>query len=273
MKPSETKSSEQEFLKNYDPSIYDRPSVTVDTLLFRLKTIPPLSFKHKPERELQILLIKRKGHPFKDHWAIPGGFVNMNESLENAAYRELSEETNIENVYLEQLYTFGDVDRDPRTRVISTSYIALTSNAELNPKAGDDAKEAKWFTIKEGPEFFQCLSEDGNDMISYSKKGNEVRLLSELGLAFDHIKILMMGLERIRGKLEYTDILFTLLPETFTLNDAWKTYEAIVGKPVDRSNFRRDHEKKMIKTGKMEDTGRKVPFFRYDPCWKKERRS
>lgn len=257
--------TEEEFLKKYDPSIYDRPSVTVDTLIFRLQTIPPISPKHKPEKEFQILLIKRGEHPFKNAWAIPGGFVNMNESLEDAAYRELSEETNIQNVYLEQLYTFGDVGRDPRTRVISTSYIALTSNAELQPSAGDDAKEAKWFTIKDGDEAFQLISDD--DCIIYERIAGDYSVKSEHRLAFDHFKILQMGIQRIRNKLDYTDILFTLLPESFTINEALKTCEAIIGKTVDRSNFRRDHEKKMVKTGKFTETGRKVPYYRYDPYW------
>lgn len=266
MKPIEKRvETEEEFLKKYDPSIYDRPSVTVDTLIFRLQTIPPISHKHKPQKEFQILLIKRGEHPFKDAWAIPGGFVNMDESLEDAAYRELSEETNIQNVYLEQLYTFGDVGRDPRTRVISTSYIALTSNAELHPAAGDDAKEARWFTIKEGNEAFQLISDD--DCIMYERIGGEYSCKSEQRLAFDHFKILQMGIHRIRNKLDYTDILFTLLPASFTLNEAWKTYEAILGKTVDRSNFKRDHEKKMTKTGKSTETGRKVPYYRYDPTW------
>lgn len=261
--------TEAEFLKNYDPSHYERPSVTVDILIFRLKTIPPISFKHRPVKELQVLLIQRGGHPYKDCWAIPGGFVNMKESLEEAAYRELKEETNVKDVYLEQLYTFGDVDRDPRTRVISTSYLALASSAEWNPEAGDDAKEAQWFTVKDGEEILKLISDDGKHCISISKSETFAGPQSKDQLAFDHEKILKMGLERIRGKLTYTDILFTLLPECFTLNDAQRTYEAITGRSVDRSNFNRDVSKKIIKTGQHETTGRKVPLFRYDPCWKK----
>ena len=140
--------TEAEFLKNYDSSKYEKPSVTVDVLIFTILNKKTDNYRKLDDKKLSLLLVKRGGHPFKGKWAIPGGFVNMNESLEEGAKRELKEETNVENVYLEQLYTYGDVNRDPRTRVISSVYMALVNSDRLNVKAGDDASDAKWFNIE-----------------------------------------------------------------------------------------------------------------------------
>ena len=135
----ETNIKEKEFLKNYNPNKYQRPSVTTDVIVLTTS---------ENYRFLRILLIKRKNFPFKDCWAIPGGFVNIDEELESAAKRELKEETNLSPSYMEQLYTFGGVDRDPRTRVISVSYLALLNfNKVEEVRADDDAAEAEWFTV------------------------------------------------------------------------------------------------------------------------------
>ena len=139
--------TEEEFLKNYKPYDYERPSLTVDMILFTLDDEEEKDLKKVPEKVLKVLLIKRKNHPFKNCWAIPGGFVDINENIEDAVYRELKEETNIDNVYLEQLYTWGDVNRDPRMRVISSAYMALIPSRHLKPKAGDDAEDVQWFSI------------------------------------------------------------------------------------------------------------------------------
>ena len=139
--------TEEEFLKNYKPGDYERPSVTVDMVLFTLDDEEEEDLKKVPKKKLKVLLIKRNNHPFMGCWAIPGGFVDIDENIESAVYRELKEETNIDNVYLEQLYTWGDVNRDPRMRVISTSYMALVNKNNLNAKAGDDAEDVAWFEI------------------------------------------------------------------------------------------------------------------------------
>lgn len=137
--------SEKEFLKNYDPSKYDRPSVTVDIVIL-----------NKLNSMYQILLVKRKNYPFKGKWALPGGFVNMDENLEDAAARELKEETGVdckeENITIEQLHTFGDVGRDPRTRTISVAYGVIMGNKKLEVNANDDADDAKWFDINKLPD-------------------------------------------------------------------------------------------------------------------------
>ena len=218
----ETNMKEKEFLKSYDPNKYQRPSVTTDVIVLTTS---------ENYRFLRILLIKRKNFPFKDCWAIPGGFVNIDEELEAAAKRELKEETGLSPSYIEQLYTFGGVDRDPRTRVISVSYLALLNfNKVEEVCADDDAAEAEWFTVS-------MAGEKGELYTLVSLKTNEQ--LKPSDLAFDHGEIIKLAIQRIKGKLEYTDIGFNLLPEKFTQGQAQRVYEAILGHPIHPSNFRR----------------------------------
>jgi 8-oxo-dGTP diphosphatase len=173
--------------------------VTVDIVIFTIQS-----------RELKVLLVKRGIEPFVGRFAIPGGFVHEGESLDQAAKRELNEETAVADVYLEQLYSFGDPGRDPRGRVVTVAYFALIS-AETTPLcAGTDAAEASWFPVDSVPP-----------------------------LAFDHQRILAYALERLRYKLEYTTVGFQLLPEMFSLTELQEVYEAILGKKLDKRNFRR----------------------------------
>lgn len=139
--------TEKEFLGQYDAGIYERPSVTVDMLIFTVMDEEKENYRKLPEKSLKLLLVKRGDHPFIADWALPGGFVSVNESIDEAAMRELKTETNIDNIYMEQLYTWGDVKRDPRTRVISCSYMALIDSTTLDVKAGDDADDAAWFNV------------------------------------------------------------------------------------------------------------------------------
>lgn len=178
---------------------YQKPSVTVDIIIFTIK-----------ENDLKVLLVKRGVEPFKEMWAIPGGFIKINESLEQAAKRELQEETGVKDVYLEQLYTFGDVNRDPRERVITVAYFALINSEKVKLKATTDVKEAKWFSVFKLPK-----------------------------LAFDHEKILNYAIKRLRWKFEYTTIAFSLLPKKFTLTRVQQIYEIIFNKKFDKRNFRK----------------------------------
>lgn len=175
--------------------------VTVDTCIFTIR-----------QDKLHVLLVKRANAPFKGAWAIPGGFVEPKESLEDAALRELSEETGLESVYLEQLYTFGEPNRDPRGRVITAAYFALIA-PDRALTAGSDAADAAWHAMDALPR-----------------------------LAFDHDKILTYALDRLRNKLEYTTVGFQLLPEKFTLTQLQQVYEAILGRELDKRNFRRKME-------------------------------
>ncbi|HKV37225.1 MAG TPA: NUDIX domain-containing protein [Pyrinomonadaceae bacterium] len=172
--------------------------VTVDVVIFTIQ-----------QGVLKVLLVKRRIDPFIGQFAIPGGFVLEDENLEQAAARELSEETGVSDVYLEQLYSFGKPDRDPRGRVVTVAYFALIS-ADRKLKAGSDAAEAAWFPMDHLPP-----------------------------LAFDHAAILNYALERLRNKLEYTTVGFQLLPEKFTLTELQEVYAAILGKELDKRNFRR----------------------------------
>lgn len=172
--------------------------VAVDIVIFTIQS-----------GELKVLLVKRKIEPFRSQFAIPGGFIHDDENLDEAALRELREETGVTDVYLEQLYSFGEPKRDPRGRVISIAYFALIS-ADRTLKAGSDAAEASWWPFVELPP-----------------------------LAFDHAEILDYALERLRNKLEYTTVGFQLLPEKFTLVQLQEVYEAILGKQLDKRNFRR----------------------------------
>lgn len=173
--------------------------VAVDIVIFTIQ-----------KKELRVLLVKRGIEPFAGHFAIPGGFVLDDESLDQAALRELKEETGVGDVYLEQLYSFGDPGRDPRGRVITVAYFALIAADHAALAAGSDAADAAWWPVSKLPE-----------------------------LAFDHRRILDYSLERLRNKLEYTTVGFQLLPKRFSLTELQEVYEAILGKDLDKRNFRR----------------------------------
>jgi len=192
---------------------YPKPSVTVDVVLFTFT-----------DGELRVLLVQRSRNPFKGLWALPGGFVEKNEKLEDAAARELFEETGLKGIYLEQLYTFGDPGRDPRGWTISVAYFAIVG-ADMTRKvhAGDDAGDAAWFDVSHLPQ-----------------------------LAFDHERIVRYALQRLRYKLEYTGLGFLLLPEEFTLSQLQSVYEVVLQESLDKRNFR----KKILSMGIIEETGK-----------------
>ena len=221
---------------------YPLPAVTVDMVIFTISKAG----------QLQVLLIKRRDEPFKDHWAVPGGFVEVGvghkskgeqgESLYDAAARELKEETDLDverdGVFLEQLFTFGDPGRDPRGRVISVAYYALVSpDATARVRAGDDATEALWFPF--GRKHFATEG-------TYSA---EVGVLPDL--AFDHDKVLTSALDRIRGKMDYDPRLArALLPESFTQKQFRRVHEIVKGESYDRSNFAKRF-KRMVEDGRF----------------------
>lgn len=248
--------TEEEFLKNYKPGDYERPSNTVDMLLFTIDDKETEDIRKDEEKELKVLLIKRKNHPDIHKWALPGGFVDINESIEAAAYRELKEETNVTNVYMEQLYTYGEVGRDPRMRVNSIAYMALVPSLSVKPIAGDDAEDVAWFSVEkklvEENKYELILSNSDLGLsyvysvdISYKKNGvvnipisNITATEENNRIAFDHIEMINQGLERLRNKIEYIPIAFNLVPEKFTLNEIQKVYEVILGKKLVKQNFR-----------------------------------
>ena len=202
-----------------------RLSVTVDIVLFTIR-----------DRRLQVLLIKRLAPPFANRYALPGGFVLEDESVETAAVRELREETGVDRVYLEQLYTFGDLNRDPRGRVITVAYYALVPHTQ-SLHAGTDAADAAWFPVSSLPQ-----------------------------VAFDHRKIVEYAHMRIRNKLNYTNVGFELLQAKFTLTELQLVHEAILGEALDKRNFRRKLSQQGIVKPVQEwvETGRKpAQLFRF----------
>jgi len=189
---------------------YPRPSVTVDCIIFGLDN-----------EDLKVLLIQRGQPPFQGSWAFPGGFVNIDEHADIAAKRELQEETGISDMYMEQLYTFSTPNRDPRGRVISIAYYALVKLSDFaKPQAASDAQRAEWFSVSDLPE-----------------------------LAFDHQEIFDIAFKRLQGKVRYQPIGFELLSEKFTLSQLQNMYEIIIGKSLDKRNFR----KKILRMGLLID--------------------
>jgi 8-oxo-dGTP diphosphatase len=207
---------------------YPRAALTVDCVVFGFD-----------EGELKVLLIERGLEPFKGKWALPGGFVRVDETLEEAARRELTEEAGLKNIFLEQLYSFGTVERDPRERVVSVAYYALVKLADFKTKAATDAADARWFPISKVPR-----------------------------LAFDHADILAMALARLKGKVRYQPIGFELLPPKFTLSQLQHLYEAALEADLDKRNFR----KKVLSLGllvplkerQMAGRHRPAQLFRFD---------
>ncbi|HSV94794.1 MAG TPA: NUDIX domain-containing protein [Spirochaetia bacterium] len=208
--------------ETYDASKFEKPSVTVDVLFFTIK-----------EGMLQVLLIKRAAWPYDSKWALPGGFVRMNESLDEAAQREICEECGVKNLYLEQLYTFGDPKRDPRTRVITVAYYALAPSTEIKEVQEEEVREAKYFSINDLPK-----------------------------LAFDHKVIIEKGFERLKSKLGYSNIVFGLLPKTFPLSEVQKIYEIIYGRSIDKRNFR----KWILSSGLVVSTDKKSAGLAHRPA-------
>lgn len=178
---------------------FPRPALTVDCVIFGCD-----------DAGLRVLLVRRGLAPFKGRWALPGGFVRMGESLDDAARRELAEEAGVRDVYLEQLYTFGEPKRDPRGRVVTVAYYALVNLADHPPEAATDAADAAWHPVASPPP-----------------------------LAFDHARILALAVERLRAKVRYRPIGFELLPERFTLGRLQRLYETVLERPLDKRNFRK----------------------------------
>jgi 8-oxo-dGTP diphosphatase len=190
---------------------YPHPAVSTDIVIFSIR-----------DSELKLLLIKRKGEPYKGKWALPGGFVHLDEDLETAANRELAEETGVTGVYLEQLYTFGRPDRDPRERVITVAYYALIPSGRLALTASTDAEAVGWFEMDELP-----------------------------ALAFDHDRIVEMAHQRLVAKLDYSTLAFQFMSEEFTLTELQEVYEIILRTDIDKRNFR----KWVLALERIEETG------------------
>lgn len=231
--------TEPTLLETYDPAAYDRPSVTVDLVLLGIRGGRPC-----------VLLQKRQEQPFAGSWALPGGFVAIDEALEAAAQRVLHDKVQLADAHLEQLYTFGAVDRDPRMRVITVAWLALLNERDFaaalvaNPTLMPARIDVAWAGETGGP--IQTISPDG----------------AALDLAFDHARILALAMLRLRGKLDYSDVGFSLLPETFTLRQLQDVHEAISGATLNKPAFRR----RMLDRGWLKPTGLREEGTSYRPA-------
>jgi 8-oxo-dGTP diphosphatase len=192
---------------------YEQVAVTVDLVVFTVN-----------DDALNVMLVKRAEEPFADRWSLPGGFLRSSESLEDAALRVLKEKAGVEDVYVEQLYTFGDLARDPRARVITVAYFALIPWKELVPPPSDKVTDLMWASATRLPK-----------------------------LAFDHREIVAYAVQRLRAKAGYSNIVYALMPRQFRLSELQRMYEIIMNDKLDKRNFR----KRMLATGLLQETGRK----------------
>lgn len=252
--------TEEEFLKNYDSSSFEKLSMTSDILILSVSNQETTNYRKNDRKMMSVLLVKRDDYPYKDKWCLPGGFLDpKTETLEECAKRVLKRETNLSNIYLEQLYTYDGVNRDPRMRIVSTAFVALIDREKLTEKV----ENASWFdvvlleeennvvdiTLDNGIETIhisieKVLKEKTTDRYQFITKKNK-------DLAFDHDLVILAGLERIRNKINYTDIVFNMMPEYFTLGELQQVYEVILNKKLLDPAFRRIIANKVIKTNKM----------------------
>ena len=256
--------NEKEFLKKYNQEHYKSPSLAVDMAVFSVIRHQTENYRKLPEQKLSVLLIERGEHPFKNQWALPGGFVRQGETVEIAARRELEEETGIKKADLRQLHVFSDPKRDPRGWVISSAFMALTESTQslISTK---DAKQAKWLsctytdvggkTVKSKKNVHQIIQHNkltlqagGLELSAFIEVKQTVSLynvetiytvLENNGIAFDHAKIIACAVTALRNNLEGSMSAFRFLPETFTLTDIQHVYETILGKKLLTANFRR----------------------------------
>ena len=248
--------SEEEFLKDYNPNDYERPSITSDVLLFSVSDGIQTNYRKLKKKYFSVLLVKRDRYPFKDKWCIPGGFIRMNETCEETAARVLETETNLHNIFMEQLYTFDDINRDPRTRVISVVNMALVDKNKL-----DDTlyPKASWFniTMLEKDNICDFTLDNGNEQLKFKikkvlKEKTTDRYKFEIAendaIAFDHPLVIWAGIERLKNKISYTDVAFNMMPELFALGDLQQVYEVILNKKLLDPAFRRIIADKVEKT-------------------------
>lgn len=250
--------TEEDFLKDYNVKDFDQLSMTSDILLVSVSDQEQSNYRKNDKKMMSILLVKRNTFPYKDKWCLPGGFLNpKTETLEECAKRVLKKETNISNLYLEQLYTFDSLKRDPRTRIISTAYMALVDKKSIKDEINPNAS---WFDV--------ILIENKNDIVEISLTNGLVdinfsikkelkdkttdryafKTINNKYLAFDHDIVILAGLERLKNKISYTDIVFNMMPKYFTLGELQQVYEVILNKKLLDPAFRRIIANKVEKT-------------------------
>lgn len=254
-----TMDSEKEFLSNYKLSDYERPSVTADVAAFMITSEGKTSYRKNPENKLQLLLIKRGGHPYKGMWALPGGFLNKGETIEQCALREIQEETNVAPTAIMPVGVFSKPERDPRGWIISNAYVSIISEESVKQVGMDDASDAEWFDVKfdqrEDGNYYMCLTYNDVELtpVLAAEKTSfgrtEFKIIDSGGLAFDHAAIIAAALTALRNAAKYYDTIFDFLPEKFTLTSLQKVQETIMNVSMLPANFRRMVSKYVEETG------------------------
>ena len=265
--------SEEAFLKDYNPREFDPFSFTTDILIFSVSDETEQNYRKLSKKNFSVLLVKRGTYPFKDKWCLPGGFVKIDEDLEESARRILKQEANVHDIYLEQLYTYGNPKRDPRMRIISTSYMGLIDKNKLTDQLNNNAS---WFDVifLEDDISIDVTLDNGIESLHFKIKKTlrekttdryQYDILENKDIAFDHPLVIVSGISRLKNKLEYTDIVFNMMPEYFTLGELQQVYEVILGKELLDPAFRRIIANKVEKTNKMKTGGGHRPsaLFRY----------
>ena len=277
---------DEKFLALYSDSEYEKPSVTVDSVIFRIKSIANDNYRKLPEKKLQVFLSKRQFSPFKDCYGIVGTFIDLKHELTETMKLCVKNKVNLDNYYFEQLFTFGDKSRDPRTRVLSVSYLLLTSHneqlengdwfdVELNEVKSKLTSKENGYTISKT--FSLKLSNENEKLENIIEITNAKQDLEEIktlnivknSLAFDHISIIYYALERLKNKLEYTDIIFNLLPKEFTLTELKQCYELILNEHLLDANFRRKIAKMVVPINKFDNAKghRTSQLYKHNPNW------
>lgn len=254
---------------------YFKFAYTNDLLIFGIDSIDNQNCRGLPEKRLSILLVKRDTEPYKDCYALPGGFVNENENSIESVARILKKETGLENVYMQQLRVYDDVNRDSRGRVVSLSYISLVDKTAIKEKMNP---YAKWFYIsiseKENSINLDLSSEDEHIIYEIEKEPIDIKIdeydykikKSSNKLAFEHELMIVNGIMELRRKVSHTDIAFNLMPENFTIGELKQVYELLLGKKLINASFRRTIKDKVISTENKAKTGGHRPsnLFRYN---------
>lgn len=267
--------TEEDFLKNYHVEEFKQLSMTTDLLLISVSEEENTNYRKASKKKMSILLVKRDDFPYKNMWCLPGGFINPEtETLEECAKRILKKEVNLTNIYLEQLYTFDSLERDPRCRVISCSYMALVDKNKLDGKIKENAS---WFDVtlyEDKKDVVKVILDNGKVTLKFSVKKTlrnlstdhfSFKIKENSSIAFDHPLVIVLGIERLRNKLVYTDIVFNMMPKYFTLGELQRVYEVILGKKLLDPAFRRMIMDKVEKTDMIKSDGGHRPsiMFKY----------
>lgn len=264
---------EKQFLDSYDASSFEKVSITADTVILSVSDEVSSDYRRTNDKKLSVLLVKRNDYPFKGKWALPGGFMDVNkETLEDCALRVLKSKANMKDVYIEQLYAFDAVNRDPRMRVLSMSYIALVDKNKIR---GELSLDVSWFDISvynNSDDSIEVFLTNDKEDLSFEVRKNlkeftsdryDFDLIKNKGIAFDHAIMILVALERLKNKVGYTDIVFTMMPEYFTLGELQKVYEVILGKKLLDPAFRRIIADKVVKTEMVKTGGGHRPSYMY----------